>query len=100
MIFTAAILDAETARERGLVLDVVPDADLCDLCVGVASKICSTSRSAVAEAKRVLIGGWGLPPAAANAMAQGSFSALVGTDDQRTRMAAFVAKQDRAGVES
>jgi len=90
MIFTAAVVDAKKAREWGLVLAVIADSELLAYCARIANGICATSRQSVAEAKRVLVGGWGLPTTAADAMEQGSFSALFGTNDQRQRMDAFL----------
>jgi enoyl-CoA hydratase len=93
MIFTAEIVDAPTAAAYGLVLEAVASDALMGRCRQLAERIAKTSRSAVAEAKRVLMTGWGLPPSAASAIEQSGFASLFGGDDQRGRMHAFLAEQ-------
>lgn len=100
LIFSAAIIDAPTAAAYGLVLEAVPSKDALGRCRQLAEGIARVSRSAVAEAKRVLLGGWGLPPSAASAIEQSSFAGLFGGDDQRHRMRAFLEQQGRAGSTS
>jgi enoyl-CoA hydratase len=92
LIFTAAILSADLARDYGLVLDIHSRADLMPRCLELASQIALTSRGSVAEAKRILTGSWGQGTAMANVMEQASFAALFGTEDQRRRMDAFLAE--------
>jgi enoyl-CoA hydratase len=88
MIFTGSILDATTAAAYGLVLESVSSADLMGRCRDLAERIAKVSRFSVAEAKRVMYSGWGLPPVAANAVEQSAFASLFGSDDQRLRMRA------------
>lgn len=96
MIFTAAVLDARAAKEAGLVLDVVPEGQLVEHCRAVAQKIIATSPASVAAAKRVLVGGRGLPPTAVNATEQANFAGLFGSDDQRGRMRAALTAGHRS----
>jgi enoyl-CoA hydratase len=91
MIYTAAILDAQTAKATGIVLDVVPRGELLAHCHSMATQIAGASRAAVAEAKRILTESSGRGPETANSMEQAAFSSLFGTPDQRLRMEAFVA---------
>lgn len=96
MIFTAAVLDAQAAKDAGLVLDVFPADVLLERCRAVAQRIASTSPASVGAAKRVLVGSRGLPPAAANLMEQANFAGLFGSDDQRGRMQAALATSVRS----
>jgi hypothetical protein len=83
-------VSADLARDYGLVLDIHSQDDLMPRCLELASRIASTSRASVAEAKRILTGSWGRGPAMANVMEQASFAGLFGTEDQRRRMDAFL----------
>lgn len=95
MICTGAILDARTAKDYGLVLEMLPGPDLLPYCYDLAAQIRGTSGAAVSEAKRILTGSSGRDPAMANVMEQGAFAALFGTPEQRGRMDAFVAEHGR-----
>jgi enoyl-CoA hydratase len=95
MIFTATIVDATTAAAFGLVLETVPSHDLLSRCHQLAESISKVSRNSVMEAKRVLVAGWGLPPSAANSIEQSGFAALFGSEDQRSRMRAFLDQQGK-----
>ncbi len=92
MIFTGAVIDAPTAASYGLVLETCPSEALMSRCHQLAERITKVSRHSVAEAKRVLVSAWGLPPSAANAMEQGAFVSLFGSEDQRARMQEFLAQ--------
>jgi len=50
MIMTAGMIDAETAKNYGLVNHVVPQAELLDFAKGIASKITKNSSVAIAKA--------------------------------------------------
>jgi enoyl-CoA hydratase len=95
MIYTASILDAQTAKAIGVFIDVVPRGELLAHGHGVATQIAGASRVAVAEAKRILTESSGRGPETANSMEQAAFSSLFGTADQRLRMEAFVAGHGR-----
>lgn len=92
LIFTAATLSADLAKDYGLVLDIHSREDLMPQCLELAAQIASTSRASVAEAKRILTGSWGRGPEMANVMEQASFTGLFGTEDQQRRMDAFLAE--------
>jgi enoyl-CoA hydratase len=93
LIFTAEIVSADVAKDYGLVLEIHSQDDLMPRCLELAAQIASTSRASVAEAKRILTGSWDRGPEMANLMEQASFAGLFGTEDQRNRMDAFLAKQ-------
>ena len=95
MIFTAAVIDAPTAVAYGLVLEAVPSDALLSRCSQLANGIAEVSRASVAEAKRVLVSCWGLPPGAASAIEQSAFASLFGSEEQRGRMTAFLAEEGR-----
>lgn len=94
MIFTSAVIDANAAKEYGLVLETIPGGELLDCCRDLATTISMASRGSVAEAKRILTGSSGRDPETANAMEQAAFASLFGTTDQRRRMTAFLAGSD------
>lgn len=94
MIFSAAVIDAAHAKELGLVLDVIPEEKLLSHCREVADKIAKNGKLAVAQAKKVLLAGAGLPLSAALAIEQTAFASLFGTDEQRGRMNAYVKQHD------
>lgn len=50
MIMTAGMIDAETAKNYGLVNHVVPQAELLDLAKGIATKIVKNSSTAISKA--------------------------------------------------
>ena len=54
LALTARSIDAQEAREIGVLLEVVPEEELSDRVMGLASLIASKSRPAVAMAKRLL----------------------------------------------
>lgn len=94
MIFSAAVVDADHAKQLGLVLDVVPAEKLLSHCREVADKIAKNGKLAVAQAKKVLLAGASLPLSAALAVEQAAFTSLFGTEDQRGRMSAYVKQRD------
>lgn len=94
MIFSAAVVDADRAKQLGLVLDVVPAEKLLSHCREVADKIAKNGKLAVAQAKKVMLAGASLPLSAALAVEQAAFMSLFGTEDQRGRMSAYVRQRD------
>lgn len=93
MLFTAEVVDAQTAKVIGLATDVVESADLMNCAQALASKITKTSRQSVAAIKRVVDAGTNLPPSAISVLEEETFASLFGTDEQRGRMRAFLANQ-------
>lgn len=90
MIFSAAVVDADRAKNLGLVLDVIPTEKLLSHCLDIAEKMTQNSQQAIAQAKKVLLEGASLPLSAALALEQTAFASLFGTDDQRSRMSAYL----------
>jgi enoyl-CoA hydratase len=93
MLFTAEVVDAQTAKVIGLAIDVVASADLMNRAQALASEITKTSRQSVAAIKRVVAAGTNLSPSAISALEEETFASLFGTDEQRGRMRAFLANQ-------
>lgn len=99
MLFTAATVDAETAKSMGLVLDVVPSAELMDHVRALTTQIAGASRQSVAAIKRVVNAGVHLAPSAIAALEEEAFAGLFGTEDQRNRMRNFLASQAKPNKE-
>jgi enoyl-CoA hydratase len=93
MLYTAETVDAETAKSMGLVLAVVPSAELMGRVRALAAQIAGASRQSVAAIKRVVNAGVNLAPSAIAILEEEAFAGLFGTDDQRTRMRNFLASQ-------
>lgn len=93
MLFTAEVVDAQTAKAIGLVLDAVPSSELFDRAHMLAAQISKASQQSVAALKRVVGAGTNLAPSAISALEEETFASLFGTDDQRGRMRAFLANQ-------
>ena len=96
LIFTGEPVDAAKARELGLVLEVVPQAELLDHCRKVAAKIATRGPVAVAQAKRAIDQGADLSLGAGNELERQAFGVLFGTADQKEGMAAFLGKRPPA----
>jgi enoyl-CoA hydratase/carnithine racemase len=99
MLYTAETVDAETAKSMGLVLDVVPSAELMDHVRALTAQIAGVSRQSVAAIKRVVNAGVHLAPSAIAALEEEAFAGFFGTDDQRTRMRNSLASQAKANKE-
>jgi enoyl-CoA hydratase len=93
LCYTGDMIGAEEALRIGLVNAVVPHAELMGKVRGVAAKIATKGRIAIAQCKRVLFAGEGLPLDAANALETQAFAMLFGTNDHREGMTAFLAKR-------
>ncbi|MFN0062807.1 MAG: enoyl-CoA hydratase-related protein [Myxococcaceae bacterium] len=93
LLFVAEPISAARAKEIGLVLDVVPQAELLTHVRAVLAKILQRGPLAIAQVKRMVEDGQDLPLAQANAMEQQAFGLMFGTADQREGMSAFLAKR-------
>jgi enoyl-CoA hydratase len=93
LIFTGQPVDAERAREVGLVLAVLPQAELLAHCRKVAATIATRGPLALAQAKRAIDQGADLPLGAGNELERQAFGVLFGTEDQKEGMQAFLAKR-------
>lgn len=93
LIFTGEIIDARTAKEFGLVLDVLPPERLMAHCREVAAKLAKKGPLAIAQAKRVIEYGADADLRSANELERQSFAMLFGSEDQREGMRAFLEKR-------
>jgi enoyl-CoA hydratase len=93
IILTADPLDAVQAKAVGLVLDVLPAADLLAHAREKARKIASKGPIAVGQAKRVLRRGAEPDLATANELERQAFAALFGSADAKEGMRAFLEKR-------
>lgn len=92
MMFTGEIVDAETAKRYGIVLEVHPSAVLLDAAIALGQRIATCSSLSVAAIKRVTRAGRGLPAFARNALEEEAFPLLFGPEQQK-RMKTFLEEQ-------
>jgi enoyl-CoA hydratase len=93
MVLTGDHYDAARAREMGLVLAVLPPAELLPHALAQARKIASKGPLAVALAKRAVHAGADADLSVANELERQAFSASFATEDAREGMKAFVEKR-------
>ena len=93
LCLTGDTIDAAEALRIGLVNKVVPLAELLPAASAAARRIAEAGPLAVAEAKRVLHAGAGLPLAQACARVADAFAGLFASADQKEGMAAFLGKR-------
>lgn len=93
LLFTGDMIDAARARELGLVLEVLPPAELLPHCRKVAEKIAAKGPLAVAACKRLVERGYDLPLRDANRLEADTFGLLFDTADRREGMKAFLEKR-------
>ena len=96
LILTGDLVDAPRAKEMGLVLEVLPAAELLTFAKAQARKIAAKGPVAVAAAKRAAREGADADLRTANELERQAFSALFGTEDAREGMRAFVEKRPAA----
>jgi enoyl-CoA hydratase len=96
LCFTGDTINAEEALRIGLVNGVVPHADLMSKVKEVAGKIAKKGPLAIAQCKRALFSGDGVPLDTANALETQAFAMLFGTSDRREGMSAFLEKRAAA----
>ncbi|NTX53297.1 enoyl-CoA hydratase-related protein [Myxococcus sp. CA039A] len=93
LVFTGARIDAAKAKEIGLVLEVLPAAELLAHCRSIAAKMIKNGPLAIATAKRVIEQGADKDLGEANTLERQGFAELFGSDDQREGMKAFLEKR-------
>jgi enoyl-CoA hydratase len=93
LILTGDMVDAAKAKEIGLVLEVVPGAELLAFARAQAAKIAGKGPVAVAVAKRIMRAGVEPELAAANELERQAFAALFGSVDAKEGMRAFLEKR-------
>lgn len=89
MMFTAEIVDAEAARQYGIVLSVHSSTDLLDAAKAFARRVAACSMQSVAAIKRVTRAGRSVQAAALNLLEEETFPLLFGPE-QQTRMHNFL----------
>jgi enoyl-CoA hydratase/carnithine racemase len=93
MLYTGDPIDAATARDWGLVADVVPAGALDATTAAVAARIADSSRSTLTIGKRAIADNLDLPLREAYAHASGVMCANAVTADAQEGIAAFLAKR-------
>ncbi len=93
LILTGEPCDAARARELGLVLEVLPPERLLPHAQEQARRILARGPLAVAQAKRLVHAGAGLPLAAACELERQGFAATLATADAREGLRAFVERR-------
>jgi enoyl-CoA hydratase len=93
MILTGDLYDAARAKAAGLVLEVLPAAELLPHARAQAKKIAGRGPLAVAMAKRAVHAGADAALATANELERQAFAALFGTEDAKEGMRAFLEKR-------
>jgi enoyl-CoA hydratase len=96
MLLTGDAIDATEAHRLGLVNAVLEPADLMPRVREVAKKIGAKGPLAVAQAKRALQAGEGMPLAPACELERQMFGAMFATEDQKEGMKAFLEKRPAA----
>lgn len=93
LIFTADIIDANKAKEIGLVLEVLEPDKLVEHCKAVATKIASKGKLAIAESKKAIEQGADIELEKATALEAKAFGILFNSHDRKEGMTAFVEKR-------
>lgn len=93
LVFTGDALGADEALRIGLADAVVAPGELLAYAKKTAEKIAAKGPLAIAEAKRVMLHGQGLPLDQANALEAHAFASLFDTADQKEGMKAFLEKR-------
>ena len=93
IVMTGDMYDAARAKEIGLVLDVLPPAELLPHAIAQARKIASKGPVAVALAKRAVHAGADADLSVANELERQAFAASFATEDAREGMKAFLEKR-------
>jgi enoyl-CoA hydratase len=96
MILTGDPCDARRAKEIGLVLDVLPAAELVPHAIAQARKIAAKGPVAVALAKRAVHAGADADLRVGNEIERQAFAASFATEDAREGMKAFLEKRPAA----
>jgi methylglutaconyl-CoA hydratase len=93
LILTGRRITATRARELGVVGEVVPVAALAETAAKVATELAGAGPLALAQAKRAIDGGFGLPLADALALERKCYEVVLASEDRNEGLAAFAEKR-------
>jgi enoyl-CoA hydratase/carnithine racemase len=94
LLFTGDIIDAREAKGIGYVLDVVPDAELMDRAMALATSVTRGSPLAAGEIKRLLYRGLVRPPMEHLSDSTETITRLFQSDDFKEGVRAFLEKRE------
>ena len=93
LILTGRRVDAQTARQLGLVGAIVPAGELLAAAHALASEIAGAGPLAVAQAKRAIDEGYGRPLAEGLAVERAAYDVVLESEDRNEGLAAFAEKR-------
>ena len=94
LIFTGARIDAESARQMGLVAEIVPPAELDDAARRFATEISKSSPVAVRAAKRSIDSALGVPVEEGIEIENDAWKEVIASEDRLEGITAFNEKRD------
>ena len=89
MMFTAAVISAQTAKALGLVLDTAPAGKAMEAAMTLAKRVVPLRAASVQAMKSTAVFGWSHVPAEIDALEEKQFAALFG-NEQSQRMQAYL----------
>jgi enoyl-CoA hydratase len=92
MMFTGTVINAQTAKTYGLVLETVPKGSAVDAALALAKRIVPLRAASVAAIKFTALYAWSHAPAEINDQEEKQFAALFGKE-QSQRMHAYLKQQ-------
>lgn len=100
LILTANVIDAQKAKEIGLVSQVVPADQLMDVAMKLANTIAGQAQIAVRAAKQAIRRGIQCDMSTAATYEGLAFGTCFGTEDQKDAMKAFIEKRKLGGFKN
>ena len=94
LLYSGEIIDAARAKAIGYVLDVVPDAELMDRAMAVASAVAKGSPLATGETKRLLYQGLVREPDDHNRDSSATLNRMFASEDFKEGVRAFLERRD------
>lgn len=94
LLYSGEIIDATRAKELGYVLDVVPDAELMDRAMALASAVAKGSPLATGETKRLLYRGLVRDADDHNADSRATLDRMFASEDFKEGVRAFLERRD------